>query len=238
MQALVPQLPGQLKKRLGIEAGVNIWFASLRATLPGDAQQPTVAVLDAVVQMIERERVVHQRTEPGLNVGNWIKFEEEFRYGDACVDDASGLVYFVAAEQPPFVLCGSSMHVLDRRQPADQSNTQQVGVFYLETVLEYIRKISELADEAAVRDPQLPPGISRNDLDYGIWVLSREAAIEEAGWSGPVRLAGYARVLYTVEREDGTGPPMVLATPLYVEYPPTPRPSKGRAWSLRRGRNP
>ena len=80
MQALVPQLPAQLKSRLGIEAGINIWFASIRATLPGDVQRSPLAVLDAVVQMIERDRGVQLRTEPALIVGDWIRFEEEFWY--------------------------------------------------------------------------------------------------------------------------------------------------------------
>ena len=57
-------------------------------------------MLDAVVQMIERNRVVRLRTEAGLIIGDWIRFEEEFRYGDPYrrdehvdVASASGLVY-------------------------------------------------------------------------------------------------------------------------------------------------
>jgi hypothetical protein len=198
MQALVPQLPGQLRRRLGIEAGVNVWFASIRATLPGNTQQASLAVLDAVVQMIERSRVIRPRTEPGLIVGDWIRFGEEFRFGDAYLGDeltddasASGLVYFVAAELPPFVLCGSAVHVLDRRQPTDQATSRQVGAFYVDAVRAYARKVAELADEAAISDPY-PPGTRlrrRDGLSTGINVLHHDAA-NGPGWSDPVRLTG------------------------------------------------
>jgi hypothetical protein len=83
MEALVPQLPGRLRRRLGLEAGLNVGIASVKAQLPGDNQRASVALLDAVVKMIDRERGVQWRTEPTLTVGDWIQFEEEFRFGDA-----------------------------------------------------------------------------------------------------------------------------------------------------------
>src|SRR5437016_151262 len=129
MLALVPQLPGQLRRRLGFEAGINAGVASAKASLPGESQPSSVALLDSVVEMIEREKGSRWRTDSDLRAGDWIQFEEEFRYGDAatagylrdrrCHDQAaghalSGLVYFAATDaEAPFVLCGSSVHVLD-----------------------------------------------------------------------------------------------------------------------------
>ena len=84
MRALVPQLPGKLRKRLGFEAGLNVGVLSAKATLPGESSQPSsVAALDAVVEMIEREKGSRWRTDPDLRAGDWIQFDAEFRYGDA-----------------------------------------------------------------------------------------------------------------------------------------------------------
>lgn len=110
MRALVPQLPGKLRKRLGFEAGLNVGVVSAKATLPGESSQPSsVAALDAVVEMIEREKGSRWRTDPDLRAGEWIQFDEEFRYGDAATAEQrvdldfygpdahhalSGLVYF------------------------------------------------------------------------------------------------------------------------------------------------
>ena len=137
MRALVPQLPGQLRRRLGLvglEAGVNVGVASVKATLPGEPQPSSIALLDAVVEMIEREKGSLWRTDRDLRAGDWIQFDEEFRYGaaatasyryqylddpdDPAADHAlSGLVYFAATDAySPFVLCGSAVHVLDRWQ--------------------------------------------------------------------------------------------------------------------------
>jgi hypothetical protein len=56
LRALVPQLPGQLRRRLGFEAGLNVGVASARASLPGEPQPSSIALLDAVVEMIEQEK--------------------------------------------------------------------------------------------------------------------------------------------------------------------------------------
>jgi len=243
MQALVPQLPGQLKRRLGIEAGVSVWFASLRATLPGGVQQPPLAVLDEVVRMIERDRVVRQRIESGVTIGDWIRFEEDFRYADASPelwqgDDAavSRLVYFVATTLPQFVLCGSAVHVLDRRQSAMPSSGPPVGVFYVDAVRAYGRKMSELADEGAISDPLPAPDIGPGrGLRIGLQALHNEAE-HHPGWSSAVRLAGHARVLAT---DDSMGQgSAILATPLYIEYSSSIRPGHGRVGNLLRRRHP
>ena len=137
MEALVPQLPGRLRRRLGLEAGLDVGLASVKARLPGEGEQISVALLDAVVKMIDRERGVRWRTEPTLTAGDWIQFEEKFRFGDAWpgherdAATVSGLVYFAAANEPPFVLVGSAAHVLDRRQSANRAE-DQVGAFYVD----------------------------------------------------------------------------------------------------------
>ncbi len=95
MRALIPQLPGQLRRRLGFEAGLNAGVVSAKATLQSESQPSSVALLDAVVEMIERGKGSRWRTDSDLRAGDWIQFEEEFRYGDA----PPGLVYFAAADR-------------------------------------------------------------------------------------------------------------------------------------------
>jgi hypothetical protein len=223
MEALVPQLPGRIKRRLGLEAGVNVGVVSVKAQLSGDDQQHSVALLDAVVKMINRERVIQRRTEPTLMAGDWIQFEEEFRFGDAWPGEQgevtmSGLVYFAAANKPPFVLVGSAAHVLDRRQSTNRAE-DQVGVFYVDAVRAYAREVSGLGDEGATSALKIPAGLPQRELFYGVSVLAMGAlngGRANTGWSDPVRLGGHARVL-AVELI-GTDP-RVLATPLYIEYP-------------------
>src|SRR5262249_10930079 len=83
MAVLVPQLPGRVRERLGMEAGLNAGVLSLRASLSSDSRTSPVGALNAVVKMIERKHGHRQRTDRGLAVGSWIKFEEEFRFGSA-----------------------------------------------------------------------------------------------------------------------------------------------------------
>jgi hypothetical protein len=131
----------------------------------------------------------------------------------------SGLVYFAAANEPPFVLVGSASHVLDRRQSANRAD-DQVGVFYVDAVRAYAREISGLADEGATSTLEMPASLSQNKLFYGVWILARSALYKgergEGGWSNLVRLGGCARVLAVESTDKG---PCVLATPLYIEYP-------------------
>lgn len=233
MRALVPQLPGQLRRRLGLEAGLNVGVASAKVTLPGESQSSSIAVLDAVVEMIEREKGSRWRTDRDLRAGDWIQFDEEFRYGDAATepylrdpdlyDEAdvhalSGLVYFAAPDAyAPFVLCGSSVHVLDRWQSGD-SPSKQVGHFYMDALIAFARQLAELPDEAAATEFALPGKDRHGDLGSALYQLCRDEARYGHGWvTGPVRLSGHARVLAVVPV--GTEvPPSVLATPLYVEY--------------------
>jgi hypothetical protein len=224
IEALAPQLPGRLKRRLGLEAGLNIGVASVKAQLPGDDRQTSVALLDAVVKMIDRERAVRRRTESTLTAGDWIQFEENFWYGDAWPGHEggpktlSGLVYFVAENEPPFVLVGSAAHVLDRRQSINRAENQ-VGTFYVDAVRAYAREVNYLADEGATTALDIPAGWSQRSVLYGVYVLATEALNQggtgEEGWSGLVRLSGRARVL--AAGSTGSGP-LVLATPLYIEY--------------------
>jgi Family of unknown function (DUF7019) len=227
MRALVPQLPGQIRRRLGLEAGLNVGVASAKATLPGESQPSSIALLDAVVEMIEREKGSRWRSDGDLRAGDWIQFEEEFRYGDAdtahYLDPAadhplSGLVYFAATgTHAPFVLCGSSVHVLDRWQSSD-SPGKQVGHFYMGALLTYAHQLAELPDEAAATE-FAPPGKDRHGgLAGALYRLCRETKDPLGGWvTGPVRLSGHARVL-AVEPFGPEALPSVLATPLYVEY--------------------
>lgn len=229
MRALVPQLPGQLRRRLGFEAGLNAGIVSAKATLQSESQPSSVALLDAVVEMIEREKGSRWRTDSDLRAGDWIQFEEEFRYGDAATwpylrsdQDSghalSGLVYFAAtdAETPPFVLCGSSVHVLDRWQSGD-SHEKQVGQFYMGALIAYARQLAELPDEAATTEFVPPTARREGPLAYALWVLCRNAQSGDDRWATePVRLSGHARVLAVIPGREG--PPGVLATPLYVEY--------------------
>jgi hypothetical protein len=237
MRALVPQLPGQLRRRLGFEAGLNAGVASAKASLSAESQPSSIALLDSVVEMIEREKGSRWRTDSDLRAGDWIQFEEEFRYGDAATADylrspllrhdqaaghaLSGLVYFAAtdAEVPPFVLCGSSVHVLDRWQPGD-SPDKRVGHFYMDALVVYARQLAELPDEAATTE-FVPPEIGLSGfLLEALLVLRRKTRDDRSnGWvTGPVRLSGHARVLAAGPLHATGGPPWMLATPLYVEY--------------------
>jgi hypothetical protein len=219
MRALVPQLPGQVRRRLGFEAGLNVGVASAKASLPGEAQSSSIALLDAVVEMIEREKGSRWRTDPDLRAGDWVQFEEEFRYGDAATAGKAlaGLVYFAATDgEAPFVLCGSSVHVLDRWQSGDEPG-RRVGRFYMDALLDYARELAGLPDEAAVTEFTPPP--TRDSLRYALGFLTRVETQRDPGWAaGPVRLSGHARVLAVEPDPDGERPPAVLATPLYVQY--------------------
>lgn len=232
MRALVPQLPGQLRRRLGFEAGFSAGVVSARATLPGDSQPSPVALLDAVVEMIEREKGSRWRTDSDLRAGDWIQFEEEFRYGDAATagylrhhDQAAGralagLVYFAATDtEAPLVLCGSSVHVLDRWQ-SEGAPWQRVGHFYMDAIIAYARQLAELPDEAAGTEFAPPEEGLGHSLRYALSWLCRETRDDRPrGWvTGPVRLGGHARVLAVEPPLAAGGPPCVLATPLYVEY--------------------
>jgi hypothetical protein len=230
MGALVPQLPGQLRRRLGFEAGLSAGVVSAKAIVLGESQPSSIALLDAVVEMIEREKGSRWRTDSDLRAGDWIQFDEEFRYGDAATADylddpadvlaLSGLVYFAATDGAPFVLCGSSVHVLDRWQSGD-SPDKQVGHFYLDALLAYARQLAQLPDEAAAAE-FTPPGKDLHDaLRHALGVLCRVETRDDRrnGWvSGPVRLSGHARVLAVESPATAGGPPWVLATPLYVQY--------------------
>lgn len=175
---------------------------------------------------------------PDLRAGDWIQFDEEFRYGDAAtanyiqrqlVDDRhdlgadhalSGLVYFAATDElmPPFVLIGSSVHVLDRWQSRD-SPDKQVGRFYMDALLAYARQLAKLPDEAAATEFAPPSGFLHPALRDALLLLCRVSpTMEHSGWvTEPVQLTGHARVL-AVEPAETEVPPSVLATPLYVEY--------------------
>lgn len=233
MRALVPQMRGQLRRRLSFEAGFNAGLVTAKATLPSESQPSTVALLDAVVKMIEREHGERWRTDSGLRAGDWIRFEDEFRYGSAETawylgpDDheaqqaLSGLVYFAATEGSPFVLFGSTVHVLDRWQP-DDSQQQRVGGFYLDALIVYARSLAESPDETATTEFKPPTGDPRaQGLLWALLTLCRDATREgeDHGWApGPVRLSGHARVLAVVPASKEGVAPAVLATPLYVEY--------------------
>jgi hypothetical protein len=233
MRALIPQLPGQLRRRLGFEAGLNAGVVSAKASLPGESQPSSIALLDAVLEMIGQERGSRWRIDPDLRAGDWIQFEEEFRYGDAdtasylprddrAADHAlSGLVYFAATEaEAPFVLCGSSVHVLDRWQSGD-SPKGQVGHFYMDALIAYARQLAELPDEAATTELSPPEECFSSPLRYALgWLCAVETRDDHPNnWvTKPVWLSGHARVLAVEPPRVEHGPPCVLATPLYVEY--------------------
>lgn len=224
MRALVPQLPGRVLRRLGLEAGLNAGLVSLRATLPPQPQEPSlITALDQVIDMIDTERLPGWRTDPQLAAGDWIQFEEEFRFGEA--PPAPGrlpgrdLVYFVATDDTvPFVLCGSRAHVVDMRQVPDAQHSHGVG-FYTSAVLDFTRRTAALPDEAALAEvPSLAGNMDSRgvvtqdadqvarDLRYGMGWLSGA----RVDWPGRAVLSGHARVLAAGD--------FVLATPLYVEY--------------------
>lgn len=118
MKDLVPQLPRKVLKRLGVEGGLNVGVLSLRATVSPDEQTSLPALLDSVINMIENERLTRWPTDPHLHAGDWIQFEETFRYGTKPPDTkhplpSGDLVYFnaVGAESRMLSLCGSVAHL-------------------------------------------------------------------------------------------------------------------------------
>ncbi|MGW2426815.1 SAVMC3_10250 family protein [Streptomyces sp. NPDC001709] len=224
MRALAPQLPGRLRRRLGLEAGLNAGIASLKASLPGDSQPSSTALLDAVVAMIERSRGFRRRSDEDLRPGDWIQFEEWFRYGVASGDgprndDATTaeVVYFAAMELPAFVLVGSAVNVLDRHQ-SEEARSLQGPPFYVDAIRAYAQRLAELPDEAGIADFEPPSPVRRSSVLQCIRYLCLDFfyAIPN-GSPSQVRLSGHARVLAArTDRE----PRAVLATPLYVEYTP------------------
>ncbi|MFJ4980323.1 SAVMC3_10250 family protein [Streptomyces coeruleorubidus] len=230
MRVLSPQVPQKLWRKAGFEAGVNVGLVSITTTLPGDSPQPSVAMLDPVVEMIEQEREVKWFTDEALQVGDWIQFEDEFFYGDAAPAGTqssdktvvTGLVYFAAQRSPkgtPFVLVGSSVNVLDRWQPPD-SHVKTAGTYYMEAVRAYAARLAEMPDEAAQNEFTVPP-FRGHGLVQALHYLTPIAGSAEmhSGWAaGPVMLRGHARVL--AAPNDGIWGRAVLATPLYIEYAP------------------
>ncbi|MFK8906886.1 SAVMC3_10250 family protein [Streptomyces sp. YS-3] len=223
MEVLVPQLPGRVRERLGLEAGLNAGVLSLKASLSNDNRTSLVGALNAVVRMIERKHGHQHRTDQGLSVGSWIEFEEEFRFGSAWPGSGEGrdrpvvdgLVYFAAAQypqHPPFALVGSLAHLLDRRRPTSDgdSDSQQVGRLYIEAIRAYAQAVQELPGRAAIGDLSTL-GSTDRALSAVILLCEIDAPHAE-GWAPPVRLAGLARILAI--DEFGT----ILATPLYIEY--------------------
>lgn len=115
MQDLVPQLPRKVLKRLGMEAGVNIGVLSLSVTLSPDERTNQIAVLDNVIDMIESDRQPRARTAPDLRAGDWIRFQEAFRYGTTPPETEhpvpTGDLFFLnAVAGGTFSLCGSHSH--------------------------------------------------------------------------------------------------------------------------------
>jgi hypothetical protein len=227
MRVLSPQVPQQLRKKTGFEAGVNVGVASFKTSLPSEAPKSSVTMLDSVIEMIEQERKVKWFTEEDLQSGDWVQFEDEFFYGDAAsgrrkvepVAD-TGLVYFAAQRLPkgtPFVLVGSSANVLDRWQPPD-SHVKAVGAYYMEAVRAYAARVTKLPDEAAESEFT----VSRHGGDALVQALNyltpaTRSVEQHSGWAaGPVMLRGHARVL-AAPKDDIWGR-AVLATPLYIEY--------------------
>ena len=107
--------------------------------------------------MIEVERSPRWRTDPKLQVGHWIQFEEEFWYGEAAPSysgPSSDVVHFGAINHQDnmFLLCGSQVHVLDKRQrptvdrrPRRSFYTSEVGVNVFE--------LGRFCDEQPVTEP-------------------------------------------------------------------------------------
>jgi Family of unknown function (DUF7019) len=224
MRALVPQLPGQVRKRLGLEAGLNAGLVSVRATLHPDEQSSLIAALDQVIEMIEVERLPRWRTDPRLRAGDWIQFAEGFRFGPAPmahgVLPAHDLVYFVASDsEVPFVLCGSRVHLLDRHQAPETGAADTWTGFYTTALLDYAQRLAALPDEAAVADPPRLAGIRNargvpvaddDEVTRDLGRAIRQLYRRDMRWAGHAALSGQARVLAVGG--------FVLATPLYVEY--------------------
>lgn len=234
MRVLSPQVPRQLWKRAGFEAGVNVGIASVKSTFPGDAPQPSVAMLDPVIEMIEQQRTVKWFTDEGVQAGDWVQFQDEFFYGDAAsgrtglgleleeVVVATGAVYFAAqrrARESPFVLIGSSANVVDRWQPPD-SHVKAAGTYYMEAVRAYAARLARLPDDGAESELTAPRSSDRGLAQALNYLTPRSRSVEpHSGWAaGPVALSGHARVL--AAPEDNNWGRAVLATPLYIEYAP------------------
>ncbi|MGW1625908.1 SAVMC3_10250 family protein [Streptomyces sp. NPDC002172] len=227
MEVLTPQLPGRIRQRLGLEAGLDIGLVSVKATLPGNDQTPSVRALNAVAKMIGKKHGNRYRTDQGVTVGDWIQFEEEFRFGNAWPGTGhgcdrptvEGLVYFAAEERqhfPAFALVGSAVHILDRRRSQVETNQEssQVGHLYVEAIRAYAHSLHGLPGHAATGNV---PNLGAVDRALVAVATLCSIAPGEEGWTPPARLAGLARVLAV----DDAG--TILATPLYIEYAPRRR---------------
>lgn len=222
MEVLVPQLPNRIRRRLGFEAGVNTGVLSVKAKVANEGQPPLVGAIDDVVKMIENEHGTRWRTDYDLRAGDWIRFEEYFRYGNAWPGDeyhqpfVSGLTYFAAAGAPPFALIGSSVHVLDLRQPQP---TPYLGLYYADALREFAQTVVQMPDEAVSELPPRPPGADdrTSDMDAVLhavpWLRIHSDGMAETRLSGHARVIAVGITSYGYERS-------VLATPLYVEYLP------------------
>ncbi|MDQ0753948.1 hypothetical protein QF034_008179 [Streptomyces africanus] len=231
MRVLSPQVPRQLWKKAGFEAGVNVGIASVKTTLPNDVPQSSVAMLDPVIEMIEQQRTVKGATHEGVRVGDWVQFQDKFFYGDAApggtgreIEEvtATDVVYFAAqrrVRETPFVLIGSSANVVDRWQSPD-SHVKVVGTYYMEAVRAYAARLARLPDEGAESELTAPRSSDHNLAQALNYLTPISRSVEpHSGWAaGPVTLRGHARVL--AAPGDDTWGRAVLATPLYIEYTP------------------
>jgi Family of unknown function (DUF7019) len=225
MRALVPQLPGRWRGRLGLEAGFNVGVASMKTTLPSETPS-SVAFLDAVLKMIEKNKGSRSRTDERVRPGNWIQFEEHLVVADGEVgrrrsnpDPADNLVYFIAPDrwgpeaEGPFVLVGSAVNMLDRWQPP-RSESGDPWRSYADSVYSYAKRIQKSRDDGATSVRNIAGG--DRWLGYGINLMCSHTNRLDAFHAGPILLRGCARVLAVAHMTNWK--PSLLATPLYVEY--------------------
>ncbi|WAU82571.1 SAVMC3_10250 family protein [Streptomyces sp. Qhu-G9] len=220
MQHLMPQLPGRVRKRLGLSAGLNVGVLSVSATLESAGTSPPITALNAVIRMIERQHGRRGLLDPDLREGDWIRFSTPFRYADTHsgkdVDpDAVGGLVFFASESRQLLLIGSASHIVDQRPP-EETPRRTLALLYVNSLLRYAATLRKQPDRAATGD--VPAVLEDLYSDAGrvmeqVGIVHNVLQIEGLPL---MTLAGYARVLVLDDNPPSSR--SVLATPLYVEY--------------------
>jgi hypothetical protein len=208
---------------------------SVNPAEPGeeDLAEVQAAKLAAVITHLDREWSPVPFTTPGLRPNQWIHFDVSMGYGTAHEDSGrtpDDVVLFGGSAAPTntgqsrdveLLLCGSIHHLRDRIASVGRMGSDTRWLY------ELIKETSKLDQQGVSPFPNDPTDLvpANRSLarpeEVSRWVfdiIDRQHPPNQRG-----RLRGHARVLFDSDDERWFTR-LVVATPLYVEISPPPRP--------------